>query len=73
MNTENTVKSTASKPKFSSKATLVFSILTTVGVAMAAIFSRFQTGFDREVFIGIGSAIFGGALAFFLGQAFKED
>jgi hypothetical protein len=50
----------------------VFCTLTIVGVAMAAIFSQFQTGLDREIFIGIGSAMFGGALAFFLGQAFKD-
>jgi hypothetical protein len=73
MKAENAIQPKVStKTKVSSKATTVFCTLTIVGVAMAAFFSRFQTGLDREIFIGIGSAMFGGALAFFLGQAFKD-
>lgn len=61
------------RSKISPKAILVFGILATTGVSLAAIVSRFQSGLEQQVLIGIGSAMFGAALAFFLVHGFRAE
>mgnify|MGYP001771006568 CR=1 FL=1 len=61
------------RSKISPKAILVFGILATTGVSLAAIVSPFQSGLEQQVLIGIGSAMFGAALAFFLVYSFRAE
>jgi hypothetical protein len=54
------------------KVTIVFVLLAVAGVGMAAAASVLaDTSADQAILINVGSAIFGGALAFFLVEMFR--
>jgi hypothetical protein len=55
------------------KVGVVFIVLTVVGVGMAAIAWTSAEAEMQQLLIPIGSAIFGGALAFFLIKMFDLD
>ena len=50
---------------------LVFVILVIAGVVMMVVAGNSTTGFNQTVLANLGSAIFAGALAFFLIEIFR--
>ncbi len=51
-------------------AVILFAVLTIAGVSIT-VFSSFFPGPSQIILVGVGSAIFAGALAFFLIEMFK--
>jgi hypothetical protein len=54
-------------------AIITFALLSIAGVVMALIGVAVENTAGRELMIGIGSAILGGSLAFFLMQLFEYE
>jgi hypothetical protein len=54
-------------------AIITFALLSVAGVVMALIGVAVENAAGRELMIGIGSAILGGSLAFFLMQLFEYE
>jgi hypothetical protein len=54
-------------------AIITFALLSVAGVVMALIGVAVENAAGRELMIGIGSAILGGSLAFFLIQLFDYE
>ncbi len=52
---------------------IVFVVLTVVGVGMVVLAQNILVEYERQLLIGLGSAIFGGSLAFFLIEAFRYN
>jgi hypothetical protein len=61
------------KNKFPVKATITFAVLVVAGVIVTATAGNYVTGYDQVVVANLGSAIFGGGLAFFLIEMFRWD
>jgi hypothetical protein len=58
---------------FPGKATTVFAALTVAGTVMAVMAGEVATGFEQTVLAEMGSAMFGGSLAFFLIEMFHRE
>jgi hypothetical protein len=56
---------------FPTRATVLFAALTVAGTVLVATADRLVAGFDQTVMGEMGSAIFGGGLAFFLVEMFR--
>lgn len=52
------------------KVTIVFALLTLAGVGLAVGSANLAEAQSQQVLVSLGSALFGGALAFFLIQLF---
>ncbi len=52
------------------KVTIIFAVLTSAGVSLAAGSVNVSDAASQQVLVSLGSALFGGALAFFLVQIF---
>ncbi len=50
---------------------IVFAFLGIAGVVMAVVGGNNVTGFNQTILVNLGSAVFGGALAFFLIEMFR--
>ena len=55
------------------KVTIIFALLTIAGVGMAVGSANLVDAHSQQVLVSLGSALFGGALAFFLVQMFALD
>ncbi len=63
-------KGASSKSRFPAKTVAVFIALGAAGITVTSIAGKLVDGYNQTVLSEIGSAVFGGALAFFLVQIF---
>ncbi|MFC2038707.1 hypothetical protein ACFLUG_02940 [Chloroflexota bacterium] len=61
------------KYNFPVKAIITYTVLVIVGVVVTVTAGSYATGYERVVVANLGSAIFGGSLAFFLVEMFRWD